>query len=388
MSPGPASPPERTIDQDSPLEERESADCIRAWLLSDEPQIRAGAHDGGVLGWTGAQARELFVYPEIVGYYLTVLSYCACEEPALGQACAERAERALGWLERRQGAWLTRDHLKSTPESDWRNGAVFTFDLGMLLKGVSHWTDHEALAARAHRLQAIIVAELQTVTSSRGLLGSHRAREGAELSPLPIRWSTMPGPHHVKVASVLTGLDEVDERLRQLAGATTAHWTEVVKADLGHVGLHPTLYFLEGLLLHHLTSRDENILDLVGALLLRILESQRPGGDMGERVGRWGGRSRGDVTAQALRLCAILLSLGDPSRASQFRAHGRSLRRALTDRFAAREGALTNYPRERRDEAENPPNVWATIFAYQALSMYAIASQDGDIPRALLRRLA
>jgi hypothetical protein len=363
-----------------------AADRIRDWLLSDDVQIRGGDHDGGVLGWVSTNMEDRFVYPEIMGYYLTWLAFVAEEDDRWADRCAERAHRALDWLRRGRGGWLTRDYLTSSNNKDWRNFALFTFDLGMLLGGIGHWVHSHAFAAE---LQVVALRELDGISPFHGLLGSHALRAGHDEHALPRRWSTVPGPHHVKVAAHVDLSRPAHPGLLALAERTREHWTGIMTADRGTIDVHPVLYFLEGLVLHASATDRELPLDLLDAILSRILTGQHAEGDLAERANPRGGLRRADVTAQALRLCAILLARDNRAGHDTLPGQARSLCTALLDRYLHEGGGVTSFPSRGDDSgAANPPNVWTTIFTYQALRLYESVLRRTVAPPALVRRLA
>src|SRR5437867_5322968 len=107
-------------------------DTVARWLLHGGAQIRDGAHAGGVAGVVSGNGSAEYVYPEITGYYLQWLAWYAVSRGHSMQL-VERAKAAQGWLR----TWLrseelpaTRVHLRVSAD-DWRNGAVFFFDVAM-----------------------------------------------------------------------------------------------------------------------------------------------------------------------------------------------------------------------------------------------------------------
>jgi hypothetical protein len=366
------------------------ADDIRRWLLGELPQIRGGEHDGGVLGWISTS--DAFVYPEIMGYYLTVLKFISREAPEFSAECAERAARALGWLDRRE-TWTTRVYLRRRGRDDWRNYATFTFDLGILLRGAVHWTSNRQLHRLAASVRARCLAELDQVPPTpAGLLGSHR-RTAQHGGRLPSRWSTLPGPHHVKVAAIVELVPaairpaSVHARARQ----TVRHWRRLAQTGAPIPDVHPLLYFLEGLVLDALARDEKPEWDLISRVLHTILFACSGDGDFSERLERPVGRRRGDVTAQALRLCSLaVLSLNEKKGTSPLRSCGERTCRALIRRYVGHAAEVHSFPTRETGSrnGRNPPNVWAAIFAYQALRFYDYVLRGEPVPLPLVRLLA
>src|SRR5438552_10126214 len=109
---------------------------IAHWLLTSPAQQSGGPHAGAVAGWIGTDGRADYVYPEITGYYLQWLAWMTRRHGWQPHYVA-RAEAALAWLTQ----WLANDRPPTRiyverPREDWRNNALFTFDLAMVLRGI------------------------------------------------------------------------------------------------------------------------------------------------------------------------------------------------------------------------------------------------------------
>ena len=111
--------------------------AIGGWLLGSV-QLSVGPHAGGVAGAIDGNGRPLYVYPEITGYYLQWLSWRSLRQSPT-PALAQRAVAAQRWL----ASWIlgpeplqTRAYLRAHG-ADWRNSALFCFDLAMVLRGVA-----------------------------------------------------------------------------------------------------------------------------------------------------------------------------------------------------------------------------------------------------------
>src|SRR5687767_3496439 len=110
---------------------------LQHWLSFGPAIATDGPHAGAVAGRIAADGRPEYAYPEIAGYFLTWLAFLArtgsLREPARRLAPAIGAWHAQ-WLDTDAD---TRVRLRSGDEDDWRNRAVFLFDLAMLLRGVA-----------------------------------------------------------------------------------------------------------------------------------------------------------------------------------------------------------------------------------------------------------
>ena len=113
---------------------------IEHWLLHSAVQLEDGPERGGVAGRLSAAGEPEYVYLEITGYYLTAMAWLAggaAGSPAAAARALERGERAREWLRTASAGCEmppTRRYLEGERE-DWRNDAVFSFDVGMALRG-------------------------------------------------------------------------------------------------------------------------------------------------------------------------------------------------------------------------------------------------------------
>jgi hypothetical protein len=100
--------------------------------------VRAGAHAGGVAGCVSTCGSAKYVYPEIAGYYLQWLTWRA---QRFGKFTCTRRRRRRGTAVACRLAFGRRPaadavHLRGA-DNDWRNRAVFCFDLAMVLRGLA-----------------------------------------------------------------------------------------------------------------------------------------------------------------------------------------------------------------------------------------------------------
>jgi hypothetical protein len=342
---------------------------IERWLLDAGAQQRTGEHRGGVAGWTGPDDRALYVYPEITGYYLQWLAWIACRRlgdpaPGLHAAAAQR------WL----AAWAgevdpprTRVYLQGSLD-DWRNGAVFCFDLAMALRGI----------ASAHR-EGLIVADAVLVERLCGWLSRLVGADGEfeaclrhrASAAFPERWSTRRGAFLAKAAAgiLIAGatLPAVPRDLQDAAERSlVASLAALVHAP--HDETHPFLYAVEGYL--SLPQRPDfaSRLPAIAAVLdARMEEAERLGRVPEMRGG--GGQPRLDVVAQALRAGLLL----DAHRAPAQAGVGRHAFLAdVLARHVAPGGAL---PFAAGAEGVQH-NVWTAMFAEQALALYDCAPAE------------
>lgn len=325
----------------------------RHWLLHGPAQLRSGAHRGGIAGWIDRNGQPHYVYAEVTGYYLHWLAQTTPGDDLPVRRAG--AHTALAWCERSFGA----DTLPATrvyllpAEADWRNQAVFFFDLAMLLRGVCACVEAKLIAA-PQDLLARLIAELAAFVRDGSL---HAVRVLNATAELPERWSTRADRFLVKAAirvlaaqsivALPASLHDACMQLcaRHLAGIASAAITE----------LHATLYYLEGALLAGRQHWND-----IAMLLARLLALQLPSGELPEAPATPVLRS--DVLAQALRIGVLLRQYKVVGAPGDARLH--RLASALCARVL--DGAITF-----RTDAPAPQfNVWCALFAEQALRWY------------------
>jgi hypothetical protein len=328
---------------------------LRHWLLHGPAQLSDGKHCGGVAGCISA-GTPVYVYAEITGYFLHWLADLTQVESR--EIVSERARRAIDWATRQFAGGRvppTRSYLAAA-QSDWRNDAVFFFDLAMLLRGLSAVTE-TGIEAPSRLLVDPLVAQLVQFVENDTLRAMRSLRADAVL---PQRWSTLGGPFLVKASSRVALADGLCELPRSLLGACaleSARWSPVA-ARIPIDMLHPTLYFAEGLLL-----ADPDRAEAIAILLTRCLALQNADGSLPESES--GSKlKRSDIIAQALRVGLLLRQRGIVGSPSD---HSLDLLAAALLERVADDGAIVFDPAAPMPE----PNVWCAMFAEQALRWYA-----------------
>jgi hypothetical protein len=347
------------------------ADASLATWLRNAAQCQTGPHAGAVAGCVSVSGSPSYVYPEIAGYYLTWLAWRSTRD-GHDPDDAERARAVQRWLAK----WLampglpTRVHFDGT-SGDWRNHALFCFDLAMVLRGL-------AAAGRAGLLSPDRAVVEGTCIALRRLV----ARDGAfdaciangPAGPLPDRWSTRRGPFLTKAAAgVLRAalVLEIPADLRVAAEHTYA-------ASLSHLArephreTHPLLYAFEGVLDMPQHPRFHDSLPSISAQFDILLAHATHDAHLPETLcsASGNGPARIDVMAQTLRV-GYLLAAHRPQQPPD-RVGLARLRQSLSRHV--RPGNGVSFARSAN---AGQTNVWATIFADQALA-FAAPSRDPD----------
>jgi hypothetical protein len=359
----------------SAAEAARAARAIEGWLLDSGVQLADGPERGGVAGWLDRDRQPEFVYAEITGYYLVFAAWLAAGGAGSRQRATDglrRGRDAAAWLHRamQRGPLPTRLYLDRRGR-DWRNAATFSFDLAMAARGagcfaVTAGDDGAAVVARD------LADRLRELAGDVAPLRSHVVLEARGHAELPRRWSTLPGPHHVKAAAAVLRLPPgtVDSTLCDVAARTVAHWSAAVRSSWRWADLHPLLYCLEGELLLGAYEAAGPRAELAGAYK-RLMAHQRVDGSLPGSLEADERAVRADVVAQALRIGALL------------RAHGALEDEGWPQRLEGLAATLlTHVGRDgsvafHRGDARG--NAWAAMFAHQALLDYA-ADADGRAP--------
>jgi len=343
---------------------------LAAWLRA-VAQCRHGPHAGAIAGCISVSGTPSYVYPEIAGYYLTWLAWRATR---FGHDVddAERAHAVQRWLAK----WLampslpTRVHFDGT-SGDWRNDAIFCFDLAMVLRGL-------AAAARA----GLVAPDRGVVDGVCGALSRVVGSDGAfdacapngPSGPLPDRWSTRRGPFLAKAAAGVLRAAAVLDVPREIEAAAERTFDASIAqlAREPHRETHPLLYAFEGVLDMPSHPRFHEALPSVSAQFDILLAHASHDAHLPETLASASGNgpARVDVMAQTLRV-GYLLAAHRPQQPPD-RVGLARVRQALARQVRTHGGVAFA-----RSAAPAQSNVWATMFADQALA-FAAPSRESD----------
>ncbi len=346
---------------------------IRDWLLTSNIQIREGLEQGGVAGWLTSKEPPSFAYTEMAGYFLTCLSFMQVAEENPDSRLSLRAQSALSWLERKAGEGkigVTRHYL-SIPQNDWRNQAVFAFDLSMVLRGLEAASRHLPVR-HCQGVKEAVFQQLRRHCLPDFTLKPYYSLNGDHI---PRRWSTQPGPYQMKIAAALRIAESstFPDWAGNVSQSLEARWDSIPLREVCSEDWHAFFYYLEGLVMLGELESDPKRIEATYHLykdFLRLLPI-RPMTDF--QVAEIFQRS--DVLAQALRLACIFKSRGYWEETA-----GWSMLDGLAAgllRFLKEDGSLVfQWP---IDDPEAHRNAWSAMFAYQALSYYIRIGNGGNL---------
>ena len=350
-------------------------ETVVQWLLEGPAQLRDGPHAGAVVGSVDAGERATYAYPEITGYFLQWLGWRS-RSYGSSPALMRRAAAAQAWLR----TWLaeahprTRIHLHADV-ADWRNDAVFCFDVAMVLRGLGT-AAHQGLLDPDPVVVAGLVRELARLIGDDGLFVACRthAKHG---SALPTRWSTRRGGFLAKAAAGVIAaartLGDVPEPVTRAAEETYAaslRWD----ADAPHEDVHPLLYTFEGIMSLPTHPLFQDVLPVIAARFDALLTFVGDGGQLPETIGTGVvacAPNRVDIMAQVARIGA-LLAMHRPHHPPDGEALAK-LKRSLEQEIAA-SGAVPFA----LAQPTRVSNVWAAMFVDQALAYSHERSSDAS----------
>jgi len=334
---------------------------IAAWLLDGGVQLRAGPEAGGVAGWLSESGHATYVYPEITGYYLQWLAWQTLRQGGTTAELRRRASSAQRWLR----SWAlrgehpqTRVYLREN-EGDWRNAAVFLFDIAMVVRGIAAATSTQLIEpdpALVDRL-ADLLGQLT------GDDGQFNACMTALELPLRKRWSTRRGGFLAKAAAGVLSAAKVLPQIAPLQPIAEATLVASLRlaVEEPHAEIHPMLYAIEGALCVPGHRAVDPVMDSLAAQVEGLLQQASTDGRLPESRAALG-IARLDIVAQTLRATSLL----------RRRARGWFPDPSVLDRMSvglvramSRDGALPIDP-----TAQVPQyNAWCAMFADQALQV-------------------
>jgi len=294
----------------APSRQHGKAGSPLSWLLDGPAQLSAGPHAGAVAGRVDLSGNAAYVYPEIAGYYLQWLAWRARTgvDPATLAVRASGVQRWLHvWLADRQPP-RTRIHFDHA--ADWRNRAVFCFDLAMVLRGL-------AGASRAGLIRDDLELVEKVNRNLELLIGPDGEFDACFLVDPGVhvaqRWSTCRGAFLAKAAAGVIAAARafpgaIPARVEHAALATFAASVDALLVA-PHREAHPLLYAFEGVFSLPGHPRLRAVLPDLASRFNLLLASADTDGRLPETLtsrAEQRGPARVDVTAQALRAGCLL----------------------------------------------------------------------------------
>jgi hypothetical protein len=311
-------------------------------------------NSNGMVGWLLPNSDQWeFLYPEITGYYLSWLSCISTDAVGCSdmQIMIERQQtRHVDWLR----SIVTQDSIFATryyktKTSDWRNEAIYSFDIAMILKGLERSV---GVIGRSQALQAYRTIFERMINGN-----TLEACIAENAQSLPDKWSTRKDVHFLKTAaSVYSWYPHISDEI--IKGFTCTANTDLLSKDL-----HPLLYYFEGWLMLSKTVTP-TALKPVTDLFCACAEAVASKGlyNSLEKPEY----ARADVVAQFARASCLFYAIG-AIRKEECVSIAKPLLKFLVERFLTEEGAVLFFD---KSAAVNYENSWCSMFAWQALDLY------------------
>jgi hypothetical protein len=333
----------------------EFAAQLATWLAGGEIQAPSGAF----CAWRERDGELAFEYPEITGYALTWLA----ARPNLSSAELDAGTRAASWLLKRL------DSRDVSAHADWDQGAVYTFDLGMISAGLISFgrrTREPRFVDRGMNL-ASDLARLFLDQESPLQIDPRGPATGREPT-----WSNAGHPHLAKCVQALLLADQSQAAETLIAHAigyqdSSGYFQTQPQEDL--VMLHPHFYAVEALWMWGTARGDEEALSrarhatewawgfqLAEGGLPRLVDFRNHRGPAIEQL---------DITSQAIRATLLLDAKADGLQ--------RAVDRLLLASHAAGRGAALPYQPQ---STSTHLNAWVTMFGAQALEL--VGRREGE----------
>ncbi len=307
----------------------------------------------GMVGWLRSNTHKAdYVYGEITGYFLSFCAYVYKREQNTTEK--KRIENIIknhvDWLNTTITTGLKTRYTLGTYE-DWRNNALFAFDIAMIIRGLDDVKDIVSVSS----VMAEYLEIVNKFISPSGILTSVYTSAS---EPLPQKWSTTFDVHLVKVAANLCGIPQWDNHCTEktVDALKCIKFEELIKKDS-----HPIFYYLEGLLLLSGKNfiKDTSIIDYVTSIYIQLLAQGTISNNSTTKE-----YMRSDVLSQQIRIGSILYSYGKLTK-SEYSAIEK-LVDYLIDNFYD-EGYICFFE---KDTPNNYYNAWCAMFAYQALDLF------------------
>lgn len=377
------------------MEIGQNIDKATHWLIDsciqdNNPQSLAF---GSFRAWFDPKLKEYaYPYPEITGYALSTLSFLSQYDKE-NSRILQSANRAADYLVRqclsnKTGKFYA--HNISNGNSEF----VFTFDVGMILKGLFH--SYKSSNVGNNRTTCLRLGEwLLRMQKPDGSFYAYYDIEQKLKKSSMKRWSTQSGSFHMKLSFSLTQLyqETADQKylssLKKLVdwvmGMQQPDGRFVTDQSQGSTFLHAHCYSIEGLLDSYNVLLDEGIRDAAYkgiSWLIKMYQKKRTLPSVYYSDGRYFSEERSDIIAQTIRLLCIAKHDVDGCE----EVIQELLKRLLSFQCFSKDQSLDGGFRfhtiindENKDDKTYHLNTWASMAAVHAMIMYQSTSDCSNM---------
>ncbi len=317
----------------------------------------------GMIGTVNVDSsKPEYIYGEITGYFLSFCSYVCKREPDLKETLTPIISSHISWLERIiKCGYVTRCLLE--PCEDWRNSAIFPFDIAMIIRGL----DDASTIVECDKLLQLYLELFGGFFdyNSETVLPYINISEGK----LPQKWSTRIDVHFVKIAADTIPVlhKKGNDREAEIMIKMIKRFDNYGVDRLMDIDSHPLLYYLEGLALASdftflYKNFPANNFEKIHYVFKKLLVISDDVGLLDNP--KRGSYRRSDVLAQFVRI-GLLLRMKNMLSDEELL----SLKNILDDileRFYM-DGNVLFFDKER---GNNNINAWCAMFLYQAIDFY------------------
>jgi hypothetical protein len=365
---------------------------VRNWLLNSGIQAEK---TGAIFSWYDPEtAKYSYIYPEIMGYWMTSMSYLAGSEPLDEgtDTVLTSAKHAGDWIIRKGfedcGGVLSRFYTRGGGKQDpfqQSQGIIALFDNGMLLSGFLNLYE-KTLEERYLSAAKIISSFIMDKMAPEGgrIQALYSGKDGAYVEHSR-RWSCFPGSFLSKVAISMLHMGSVieDPSYRDCASRLCDNALKYQEKGTGRFMLldgstytHPHCYTCEGLISSGRLLGRQELIDagLAGArwLLKKAGHEGFVRRNYNSNIG-FPKAVSSDIQAQAVRLF-YLAQNEDPGSNDLSQAARKLLLFMLSFQNLREDDQKTyggfRYGTDTKDGREiNTYNSWASMFAMQAMAM-------------------
>lgn len=321
----------------------------------------------GMVGWVESRTKlPEYIYGEITGYFLSFCAEVCANQSEMKESLLPIMIKHVEWLDSAiKDGFKTRYMLNE--KTDWRNSAIFSFDIAMIIRGlidVSSYLDVNATLELYKKLFESFVEENTNTI---------KPYISVDRMILPDKWSTRFDAHFMKiVANVLPVFSSQSDIV--IYNLLNKKADELYCYDMKYLlttDSHPLMYYLEGILLlcemgdlddvkkkrYQQKAREVylNVIHLISDDLL--LDNPTAGTYV-----------RSDVLAQFVRIGVLLIN--DDLLPVETMNYIKCILDYICDKHIV-EGRVCFFDKE---QDENFYNTWCAMFLYQALDYFLIAS--------------
>lgn len=362
---------------------------INHWLLHAPIQTEVANQSGGVVGWLDRDFEAGFVYGEITGYYLSYLASIYGDKDINGNIC-RRIKAASLWVHnqlKEKHIPLTRCYFNQ-PASDWYNQVCFSFDLAMMLRGISQVRFLKP-PVNISKIDLIEDSEklttklLEFIDSEELLSTILPAENGISGVKIPFKWSTTSGPFQAKTAAaILSSQSGVEANLKKAAKNIIDKYRFYYIDHPVNGDLHSLFYCLEGLLIVGNIMDTTSLWENTARIYTDVMAYYGSDGNFSFGISTEQVCFRSDVIAQALRIGIILKEIGLLHQ-THWKEKLDRLYRCLA-RYVGQDGGVRFVPDD--GISQTHWNVWCAMFAFQACDLYEQAICGKSFSNTIIRQ--